>query len=198
MRYVVAILFAGAVSRASGGTTMFAPPAKVETGGAVIFDPPGSALGADGRFWISFVRPTDATQAWSEIAVVQGAANAMGGIDFQPPVAVADAAAKGCSHAMHPAITTDETNAARVAFYDDRTGKGNVWATSSSDGKTWAANASFTPAGLLYVPERGTSAFLGDYIGIVAAAGRISASFAQDPADTAQGTAAHFYFATSK
>lgn len=73
-----------------------------------------------------------------------------------------------------------------------------MWVTSSTDGTTWTPNATFTPAGTKYVPERGTAAFLGDYIGLVAAAGRVSAVFAQDPTDAMGGDIAHFYFATSK
>jgi hypothetical protein len=182
-------------SHAAASSTMFAAPAKVDTGGAqVMFDPPGNALGSDGRFWIGFVRPSTTS---TEIAVVSGRANAAGGIDFQPAVAVQDAATKGCSNAMHPAVTTDEMGTPRVAFYDNRTGTGNVWVTSSTDGNTWTPNTTFTPSGLRYVPERGTSAFLGDYIGIVAAAGRVSAVFAQDSVEAADAPA-HFYFATSK
>jgi hypothetical protein len=182
-------------SIATNGTTQFAAPLNVATGGSVVFDPPGSALGADGRFWISYVRQA---AMGSEVAVVAGTVNAMGALAFQPAVAVADAASRGCAHVMHPTVTTDETNAAHVAFYDDRYGVGHLWVTSSSDGTTWSPNASFTPQSLRYVPERGTSSFLGDYVGLIAQAGRTSAVFAQVPVDTTASPAAHFYFATSK
>jgi len=181
-------------AHAGMGALPFSAPVNVNIGGTLTFDPPGSALGADGRFWISFI------DQQAQAAVVVGKLDGMGNLAFGAPVEIADAAAKGgCSQAMHPAITTDETSTAHVAFYDNRTGHGNVWVTSSADGTTWAPNSSFTPNGLKYVPERGTAEFLGDYIGIIANQGRVTTSFAQVPLDPgAMASAAHYYFATSK
>jgi hypothetical protein len=184
-------------ARATGGTTVFSAPIAVDGGGAISFDPPGNALGGDGRLWISFVRQTMSSPN-GEVAVAIGTPNASGGLDFQPAVPVADAAARGCAYVMHPTVTVDETNAAHVAFYDNRYGVGHLWTTSSADGTTWSANASFTPDGFLYVPDRGTASFEGDYLGVIAHGGRISAAFAQVPTDTTQGPAAHFYLVTSK
>jgi hypothetical protein len=185
------------VARATGGTTVFTAPIAVDGGGTIAFDAPGNALGGDGRLWISFVRQTTSSPN-GEVAVAIGTPNASGGLDFQPTVQVADAAARGCASVMHPTVTIDENNAAHVAFYDDRYGVGHVWTTSSTDGTTWSPNASFTPDGFLYVPERHIASFEGDYLGIVAHGGRVSAAFAQVPTDTTQGPAAHFYLATSK
>jgi hypothetical protein len=162
--------FVGKIAAAT--TTLFAADRVEDVPMASAFNP------SDGSFWVTYISGSRYVES-----DVMGLRCTPGGqtMACDAPVRISQpGVAQTCGVRILPTIAFDEIGTAHAAWADNRYGagdRGRIWYATSSDGKTWSESVLSDGDQIFSVSKEWSAGWYGDYMGIVAASGRVIATW---------------------